>query len=299
MIVFDNVKKRLNGKQILKLEHLQIPKGSVYGLIGANGAGKSTLLRLLSGVYVADSGVVAVDDENILDNAKIKERMFFVADDPYFIPQSTLEDMAGFFHTYYPNFDVTLYKQLSESFELPVQNKISTFSKGMRRQAIILLALAARPDYLLLDESFDGLDPVMRQRLRRIMIDIAADRNMTILISSHNLRELDEFCDRVGVLYRGELLYDITLEQLKDGIHKYQLAFSQPVDKERFARFRLLSCDTVGKFATLVVRGEREILNRKIESLEPLAVEEFPLSLEEIFLYEMEAKGYDYKNILA
>ena len=299
MIIFDQVKKHLDGKQILKLDHLQIPKGSIYGLIGANGAGKSTMLRLISGVYFTDGGVVSVDGENILDNAEIKAKMFFVADDPYFIPQATLEDMAEFFHTYYPSFDRTLYEQLSESFELPAQNKISTFSKGMRRQAIILLALACRPEYLLLDESFDGLDPVMRQRLRRIMIDIAADRDMTVLISSHNLQELDEFCDRVGVLYHGELLYDITLEQLKDGVHKYQLAFSAPVGQEYFSRFRLLSCEIIGKFATLVIRGERDVLNRKIESLEPLAVEEFPLSLEEIFIYEMEAKGYDYKNILA
>ena len=299
MIVFDRVKKIMGGKTVLDLAELQIPKGALYGLIGANGAGKSTMMRLISGVYTADSGLVTVDGENITDNAAVKENMFFVPDDPYFLPQATLDDMAEFYRCYYKNFDMVLYEQLSAGFELPVKNKINSFSKGMRRQAIILLALASGPKYLLLDESFDGLDPVMRQRLRRILIDIALEKKMTVVISSHNLRELDEFCDRVGVVYQGKLLYDITLEKLREEVHRYQLAFSAPVEQEMFSRFRLLSCETIGKFATLVIRGERAVLDRKIRELKPLAVEEFPLSLEEIFIYEMEAKGYEYKDIFA
>lgn len=297
MIVFDNVKKVLEGKTILDIPDLQIPQGSIYGLIGANGAGKSTMLRLISGVYFSDTGVVSVDGENILDNAKVKEKIFFVPDDPYFLPQATLDDMAYFYHCYYRKFDFVLYEQLCESFALPAKRRISSYSKGMRRQAIILLAMASLPQYLLLDESFDGLDPVIRQKVRSIMIDIAAQRHITIVISSHNLRELDELCDSVGVLYQGKVLYNTTLEHLKEDVHKYQLAFSQPAEQISFSDFHLLSCETVGKFATIVVRGEQKSLFQKIESLGPIAVEKYPLGLEEIFIYEMEAKGYDYRYI--
>ena len=299
MIVFDNVKKILDGKTVLDLKELTIPKGALYGLIGANGAGKSTMLRLISGVYTADEGVVSVDGENILDNAKMKEKLFFVPDDPYFLPQATLNDMASFYQTYYRNFDYELYRQLCASFDLPIKDKIISYSKGMKRQAIILLALSTHPEYLLLDESFDGLDPVMRQKVRRILVDIAAQRNITVIISSHNLRELDELCDYVGVVYQGKLLYNIDMEELKKRIHKYQLAFSSPVTEEYLSRFSLLSCKIVGKFVTIVAKGEAEILEQKINMLQPLAMEKFPLTLEEIFIYEMEAKGYDYQNIFA
>lgn len=299
MIVFDNVKKILDGKTVLDLKELTIPKGALYGLIGANGAGKSTMLRLISGVYTADEGVVSVDGENILDNAKMKEKLFFVPDDPYFLPQATLNDMASFYQTYYRNFDYELYRQLCASFDLPIKDKIISYSKGMKRQAIILLALSTHPEYLLLDESFDGLDSVMRQKVRRILVDIAAQRNITVIISSHNLRELDELCDYVGVVYQGKLLYNIAMEELKKRIHKYQLAFSSPVTEEYLSRFSLLSCKIVGKFVTIVAKGEAEILEQKINMLQPLAMEKFPLTLEEIFIYEMEAKGYDYQNIFA
>ena len=299
MIIFDHTKKVLNGKTILNIASLSIPKGSIYGLIGANGAGKSTMLRLISGVYLADSGVVTVDGENIQDNARMKEKIFFVSDDPYFLPQATLDEMALFYQNYYKRFDTVLYEQLCSSFNLPVKNKLSSYSKGMRRQAIILLALATLPEYLLLDESFDGLDPVIRHKVRRILVDIAAQRNITVIISSHNLRELDELCDRVGIVYQGQMMYDITLDALKEGVHKYQLAFPEPAKKELFDGFDLMSCDTVGKFATIVVRGAGEALIEQIEALQPLAVEEFPLDLEEIFIYEMEAKGYDYKYIFS
>ena len=299
MIVFDNVKKLLDGKTVLDLKELTIPKGALYGLIGANGAGKSTMLRLISGVYTADEGIVSVDGENVLDNAKMKEKLFFVPDDPYFLPQATLNDMASFYQTYYRNFDYELYRQLCASFDLPIRDKIISYSKGMKRQAIILLALSTNPEYLLLDESFDGLDPVMRQKVRRILVDIAAQRNITVIISSHNLRELDELCDYVGVVYRGKLLYNIAMEELKKRIHKYQLAFSSPVTQEYFSRFSMLSCKIVGKFVTIVAKGEAEILEQKINMLKPLAMEKFPLTLEEIFIYEMEAKGYDYQNIFA
>lgn len=299
MIVFDHVKKILDGKTVLDLKELTIPKGALYGLIGANGAGKSTMLRLISGVYNADEGVVSVDGENILDNAKMKEKLFFVPDDPYFLPQATLNDMASFYQTYYRKFDYELYKQLCAAFDLPIKDKIISYSKGMKRQAIILLALSTHPEYLLLDESFDGLDPVMRQKVRRILVDIAAQRNITVIISSHNLRELDELCDYVGVVYQGKLLYNIAMEELKKRIHKYQLAFSSPVTEEYLSRFSLLSCKIVGKFVTIVAKGEAEILEQKINMLQPLAMEKFPLTLEEIFIYEMEAKGYDYQNIFA
>ncbi len=299
MIRFEQVKKVLSGKTVLDIADLTIPSGSIYGLIGANGAGKSTMLRLISGVYQADGGIVMVDGENIYDNAVMKEKIFFVSDDPYFLPQVTLEEMASFYRNYYKKFDTALYERLCESFQLPTRNKLSTYSKGMRRQAIILLALAIAPEVLLLDESFDGLDPVMRHKVRQILVEISTEREITVVISSHNLRELDELCDSVGIIHRGKLLYNITLDALKDEVHKYQLAFSQPVEQELFAALAPMSCELVGKFATIVVRGERETLQAKIEALRPVAVEEFPLDLEEIFIYEMEEKGYDYKYIFS
>ncbi|MDF2566862.1 MAG: transporter ATP-binding protein [Oscillospiraceae bacterium] len=299
MIRLDNVIKKFDDYIAIDVEDLQIKKGSIYGLVGSNGAGKSTLLRLVSGIYKPEFGRVLVEEQSVFENPFTKHKIFMVSDDPYFLSQSTLDLMAKFYKQYYHNFDDEVYKRLCGIFGLPVNKKISTFSKGMKRQAIFLLALSACPEYLLLDESFDGLDPVMRQLVRRVLIDIVAEKNLTVVISSHNLRELDELCDHIGIIHKGKLLFSSELESLKQGYQKIQLAFDHEVKKEDFADMEMMSFSGEGKFANIVVKGEYEDVIKKIERYSPLATQVVSMNLEEIFLKEMEVTGYDYTKILA
>lgn len=273
---------------------MEIGKGSIYGLVGSNGAGKSTLMRLAAGVYEPDSGEISLFEQPIFENPEQKQRVFLVADDPYFLPQVTLDGMADFYKRFYPQFDCKLYESLCEMFALPRKKKIGGYSKGMKRQAAFLLGLSVRPDCLLLDECFDGLDPVKRQIVRKILCDSVAEQGMSVVISSHNLRELDEVCDTVGILHKGKLLYSKELDDLKGEVHKVQVVFDSEVTKEALKEtLPVMSSDVRGKFYTLIIRGSMEEINQKLAPFAPVAMENFPLTLEEVFLYEMEVKGYD------
>lgn len=294
MIALQTVVKQFGALHALDGISMEIKKGSIYGLIGSNGAGKSTMLRLIAGIYRAESGMLTVDGEPVYENPPIKERVFLVSDEPYFFHQATLDSMADFYRRFYPRFSQEEYLRLCTLFALPRAKRIAAFSKGMKRQAAFLLGVCCQPDYLLLDECFDGLDPVKRQIVRKLLSDLVAEREMTAVISSHNLRELDEVCDTVGILHRGTLLYSKELDELKGELHKIQVVFLTDATVDTLkTRLNIMAAETVGKFFTLIVRGDIDAIAAILKEYQPAALETVPLNLEEVFLYEMEVMGYD------
>lgn len=298
MIFAQYVTKRFEKHTALDKVTMSIEKGCIYGLVGTNGSGKSTMLRLISGVYSADAGVVTIDGEPVFENPENKQRVFFVSDDLYFHPQATLDSMAEFFRAAYPKWDDERYQKLCELFPIGRKKKISTFSKGMRRQAALILALASAPEYLLLDEAFDGLDPVIRHAVRRIISDMISEHNITVIISSHNLRELEDFCDKVGLLHNGKLLLECDMDKIQLGFCKVQAAFRPMPEKIEPQGIKLLSSEIRGSVATLVCAAGSEEAIAAVSALSPMFCEAVSLTLEEVFIYEMEAVGYDYSKII-
>lgn len=298
MIRCENVVKNFGSFRALDDICLTIDEGSIYGLVGSNGAGKSTLMRCIAGIYEPEEGHLSIGGEPVYENPAVKEKILLVADEPWFIPQSTLYTMKQFYQRFYPQFDEDIYAELAEAFALPEKKKISTFSKGMKRQTAFMLAMAAKPQVVMLDECFDGLDPVKRQIVRKVICDAVAERKMTAVISSHNLKELDEICDTVGILHKGRLLYSKDLDSLKGEVHKVQAVFLKEVNREDLEKMLpVMAMDVRGKFFTLIVRGSLEEIEQKLQPFNPAAVEAVPLTLEEVFLYEMEVMGYD-ANVL-
>ncbi|MBR6789851.1 MAG: ABC transporter ATP-binding protein [Oscillospiraceae bacterium] len=294
MILCQQLTKNFDETKALDGICVSIQKGSIYGLVGSNGAGKSTLMRIIAGILKQDDGSITVDGLPVWEDPDQKSRVFLVADEPYFVPQATLDSMAAFYRRFYPDFDRDLYERLCAAFALPRRKRIATFSKGMKRQAAFLLGMSVRPDYLMLDECFDGLDPVKRQVVRKVISDTVAEREMTVIISSHNLRELDEICDTVGILHKGTLLYSKDLDDLKGEVHKLQAVFMKPVTEDDLKNtLNIMAMEQRGKFWTLIVRGDMDSISETLAQFEPAAVEAYPLTLEEVFLYEMEVKGYD------
>lgn len=276
-----------------------IKKGSIYGLVGTNGSGKSTLMRTICGVYSPDEGQLQVDGEDIFENVEMKNKIVFVPDDLHFLPQATLADMASFYRLFYTTWSEDKYKQLSAAFPIDPKKKINTFSKGMKRQVAIILAISAQPEYLLLDEAFDGLDPVIRVAVRKIIADEVASREMSVIIASHNLRELEDLCDHVGILHKGKLLVEKELDELKLEICKIQAAFKPMINPELLKeKLDIVNYNVNGSILNLTVRGDREAILSTIHSFNPLLVDSMSLTLEEVFINEMEAVGYDYNNII-
>lgn len=277
----------------------QIERGSIYGLIGSNGSGKSTFLRLLAGVYKPDGGTIQVDGEQVFENNKVKGKTFFVADELFYLSQSSMEDMARLIANVYSTWSWERYEQLCGMFPIPRKKKLQTFSKGMKRQAAIILAIASCPDYLLLDEAFDGLDPIIRGALKKILADDVAQKNTTVIISSHNLRELEDLCDHVGLLHQGRILFQKEIDELKLGFCKVQVAFKPMVEEEILRqKLDIMQMEARGSLLSLVVRGSSEEALEKLDEYSPVFAEALPLTLEEVFIHEMEANGYDYNNVL-
>ncbi len=297
MIEIKKVIKRFEEKTALDNVEFQIKEGSVFGLVGSNGSGKSTLLRLISGVYTADGGEILVDGKTPFDSPKIKSKICYLADTPYFVHQSNIDEMAKLYKSIYPNFSTEKFEFLKTVFPLDSKAKISTMSKGMQRQAALMLCLASRPKYLLLDEAFDGLDPVMRKVLKTLLTDGAED-GMTTIIASHNLRDLDYLCDSVGLLHFGKLIFSDDLENLKNNVHKIQVAFERTPDMSVFSELNIMKTEKVGSLIQLVVKGEENEIVSFLNKLSPIFVEKINPSFEEIFMYELEVKGYDAENII-
>ena len=298
MIELKEFTKKFDGFTALEAVSFQVEEGSIFGLVGSNGAGKSTLLRGLCGVYAPDGGKVLIDGQEPYENPDVKSRVFFVSDYPYFMPQFTLRDMADFFRRSYPNWSQEEYQRLCKLFPLD-----HNMSKGMQRQAALICALATMPDYLLMDEVFDGLDPVMRQLLKRVVSDRAAQRKMTVVIASHNLRELEDFCDHVGLIHKGGVLFERELDELKLGIHKVQAVYRPALDSEALEELRekldIIKLETRGSMVSFVARGAEEEIAAVVNGRSTIFFETLPLSLEEVFISEMEAAGYDLDRILS
>lgn len=299
MIKATGLAKKFDDSYALNTLDAQIPRGSIYGLIGSNGSGKSTLLRLIAGVYRPDEGSLTVEEQPVFENPSVKERIFFVSDEFYHFPQCTMDDMARFYSTVYPSFRAEQYERIAGHFPIPRDKKLSTFSKGMRRQAALVLALAVQADYLLLDEAFDGLDPIIRGALRKILADQVANRGCTVLITSHNLRELEDMCDHVGLLHKGRIVFEQELDVLKLGFCKIQAAFRPMVEQAQLRELLdIMQLQVQGSLAHMVVRGNPEEVTAALGRLGPIFCESVPLTLEEVFIHEMEAIGYDYNNVL-
>ena len=299
MIFAKNLVKRFDEKEALKNISLQIAEGSVYGLVGSNGSGKSTLLRLISGVYMADEGNVGIDGENTFNNPALKSQIAFLGDTPYFLPQSDLKEMAALYSNMYPSFDYEIYNHLLTIFPLDQKARLSTFSKGMQRQAALILSLSTKPKYILLDEAFDGLDVVMRRVLANIIMESVEKYGMTAVIASHNLLELENVCDHIAVVHEGKIISKGDVDGIKGNIHKIQAAFSNVPELSVFDELDVMKLERTGSLISLIVRGDEEEIMQFINRLSPIYCEAIEPTLEEVFVYELEVIGYDVKNILS
>ena len=286
--------------EIVAVDHIdaKIREGSVFGLIGTNGAGKSTFLRMASGILKPDEGTVEIDGESVYENRKVKTKFFYISDDPYFFTNGTPVDMADFYKSVYTRFDTGRFNHLLETFDLNKKRKISTFSKGMKKQLSVLLAICANTEYIFCDETFDGLDPVMRQAVKSLFANDMEERNLTPIIASHNLRELEDICDHVGLLHKGGILLSKDLDDMKLNIHKIQCVLKPGMKAEDIEGLTILKTEYRGSLATITVRGTREAIMEVMRSLEPVFFELIPLSLEEIFISETEVAGYDIKKLI-
>lgn len=285
MLEIKNVTKAFKDKSVLDDVSLNIDHGSIFGLVGVNGAGKSTLLRSVAGIYSLDDGLVLFEGLDTYVDPEIRKRIFLVSDDPYYPYGSNIKSLKMFYKGFY-DFDEEVYQKYLSLFKLSETDNISNFSKGMKRQAMLLIALACKPDLLLLDEAFDGLDPIVRVHIKNALSDLIEDNNSLIIISSHNLKELEDICDSYGILENGHIETYGDLLESKANINKYQLAFKEEVDIELFKDFDVLHENMEGRIITLVIRGNREEVSEKLEAFNPLILDVLNVNFEELFIYE-------------
>ena len=299
MIEVQNVVKRFDGFTALDGLTMTVPTGSIYGLVGPNGAGKSTILRHITGVYQQDSGAILLDGKTIYEDPAVKEKIAAIPDDLYYFGSATTKDMARFYAGFYPKFDFDRYDKLKEVFRTVEEGRpIRRLSKGMQKQAAFWLALCCRPEVLVLDEPVDGLDPVMRRQVWSLLMSDVAQDGTTVLVSSHNLRELEDVCDHVGILSRGKLLIERSLSDLQDNLVKMQVVFQTrdlpvlPEDME------VLHVSQVGRIYTLIVRGKADEVTNRLAVYQPILMDALPLTLEEIFIYELGGEDYAVRDIV-
>ncbi|WP_445490908.1 ABC transporter ATP-binding protein [Niallia sp. 03133] len=298
MIKLHHVNKKIENATILDHVCITVNKGSIYGLLGSNGAGKTTILKLLAGILKQDSGEIAIDGEAVYENNNRKKRLFFLPDYPTFFPQYSIKQMADFYKSIYPSWSDSDYERMAEIFTLDTNKKIHTYSKGLQRQAAFWLAFAARPELLILDEPFDGLDPVIRTKVKNLLVQEVAVREMTVIISSHNLREVEDLCDHVSIIHHGKCLLEKDIDDLKSDIHKIQIAFKKGSEGIAFNKLDILSTEQRGSVQTLIVKGNKEQIIAVLEEHHPILMDILPLTLEEIFIYEMEDQNYAIESIL-
>ncbi|MBQ8533411.1 MAG: ABC transporter ATP-binding protein [Clostridia bacterium] len=298
MIEVKNLVKRFEKFTAVDNLSCTIPDGCIYGMVGSNGAGKSTFLRVLSGVYRADGGEVLLDGEPIYENPAAKAKIIMVPDELYFIHGANMNRMAKLYSAVYPGFDMTRFNELTAAFGLDPKKNIATFSKGMKRQAATILSLSARPQYIFFDETFDGLDPIMRTLVKKVICDDVAERKTTAVITSHSLRELEDTCDQLALLHKGGLVLESDVQNLKTSLFKVQIAFSDEYDHTRFEGIELVSFLKKGSVSNLIVKGDRDEIRVKLSALCPIILDILPLSLEEVFTYEMDALGYKFTDVL-
>lgn len=298
MIEIKGVSKRYDKDDVLYNLNCTIKENCIYGLVGANGSGKSTLLRLINGILIPDKGSIKIGKEKTFDNEKIKQNMVFIPDDLYFYPSYTLLDMAKFYQAMYKKFDMEYLKKLANHLHLATNQKLSSFSKGMKRQCALILALATRSKYMFFDETFDGIDPVVRNFFKKAMARQMEEDKTTIIMTSHNLRELEDICDNLGLLYDGGILFESDIDSIKTNMFKVQISLKKDFDKEDFKDLEVLNFKKVGSIATLIIKDEKQESRNILEKMNPIILDYLPLTLEEVFIYEMEALGYAFEESL-
>ena len=296
MIQVRDLVKSFEGFRALDGLNITVPKGAVYGLVGPNGAGKSTVIRHLAGIYRQDSGEVLIDGQPVYENPAVKSRLAYIPDDIFYYTQASIRDMMHFYRELYPTFNEDVFESLGQIFQLNPKRMMRRLSKGQQKQAAFWLALSLRPEVVILDEPVDGLDPVMRRQVWSLLLSDVAERGTTVLVSSHNLRELEDVCDHVGIMDHGKMLLERSLSELQDNIVKIQLAYADggqlPEDLE------ILHRSATGRLQQLILRGTAEELSGKLRATDPLFLDVVPLSLEEIFIYELGGAGHEVQNIL-
>lgn len=307
MIKVENVSKSFEGVKALDGLNINVQRGSIYGLIGTNGAGKTTIIKHITGVFKADSGSIEIGGMPAYDNEEVKRHMGYVPDDLYFFGSYNLKEMSRFMSEIYPTWDQARYESMVKSYELDQKRRLGRFSKGMQKQAAFCLNMSIRPDYLILDEPIDGLDPIVRRKTWKYIVDDCAESGMTVLVSSHNLKEMEGICDSIGIISKGRMMIERELDELKGDVHKVQVAFRKSddgsvsggaaADENRYAGLNVLHREKRGAVELLIIRDKREKVEDYIEAQHPLVFDILPLSLEEIFIYELGGENDDIQGI--
>lgn len=298
MIKVKQVTKRFDNFCALDRLDMNVKKGSIYGLVGPNGAGKTTIINHITGALTCDYGTITIDGEDIKDNPRIRQRVLSIADDWYYFGAFTIGDMARFYERMYTKFNRKRYQGLCKILNFNESSQIRRLSKGMKKQVAFALVLSCMPDVLVLDEPLDGLDPVMRKQILNFIIADVAERSLTTLISSHNLRELEDVCDHVGIIHKGKMVIEKPLDDLKGSVHKYQVAFSGDFPIELEKRVNILHSGKIGSVYNLIIKGDIKEINSEIAAFSPLLCDNISLTLEEVFIYELGGLGYDFKGII-
>lgn len=298
MIRIDKLSKKYDKELVLNNLSCTIKDNCIYGLVGANGAGKSTLLRIIMGIFEKDEGLITIDEELVEDNTKLKQKMVFVPDDLFFYPGYTLLDTAKYYESLYKDFDMEYLKELANTLNLSLNTKISTFSKGMKRQCALICAIATNADYMFFDETFDGLDPVIRSTMKKALIKQMNKKKTTVVMTSHNLRELEDICDNLGLLYKGGILFESDIDTIKTNMYKVQISLKDKFDKDNFKDFDVVSFKKQGSIATIIIKDKDGKSKKKLEKMNPVILDYLNLTLEEVFIYEMEALGYEFNKFI-
>ncbi len=298
MIIATNLTKTFGKFKAVDNMTCQIKKGCIYGLVGSNGAGKSTFLRMITGVYKPDNGTITINDMPVFDNPAAKKLFAYVPDELYFLPEANINRMAKLYSAMYDSFDMDRCKALTEAFKLNPKASINSFSKGMKRQAAIILALSCRTEYLFFDETFDGLDPIMRSLVKKLICQDVVEKNTTVIITSHSLRELEDICDQLALLHHGGLVLENDVYNLKTERFKVQIGFSHDFTEELFKNIQYTNYKKIGSVASMIIKGDKDVTYTSLKQLSPVLLDMLPLTLEEVFMYEMEALGYDFSSIL-
>lgn len=296
MIEVRNVMKEFDGFRALDDMSMTVPTGSVYGLVGPNGAGKSTIIRHLTGIYRQDAGEITIDGAPVFENPEVKSRIAYIPDDIFYYANASIREMMDFYRSIYPHFDAERFKKLADMFGLDPKRQMRRLSKGMQKQAAFWIAVSLRPEILILDEPVDGLDPVMRRQIWSIIMADVAENGTTVLVSSHNLRELEDVCDSVGIMNKGKIMIERSLNELQENIVKIQLAL--PDGESLPEGLDILHKSNTGRLQSLIMHGTQEELTEKLQSAHPLFIDAVPLTLEEIFIYELGGADYEVKDIV-
>ncbi len=299
MIKARNVTKSFDGFKALDALDLTVRKGSVYGLIGPNGAGKTTFIKSLMGIYRTDGGNISVMGEGVYENTPLKQKIIYISDDLFFFTTYSVKEMAKYYAEVYKSFDWEIFEKLGSIFKIDVKRKCRRLSKGMQKQVAFWLGICTKPEVMVLDEPVDGLDPVMRRNTWAILLQEVAERGMTVLVSSHNLRELEDVCDNVGIMFNGKVVLEKSLDDVKGEIHKLQIAFEGGAMPDELAKeLNILHSSKFGSVQTCIVKGDAEGIKKVCGAHSPLICDILPLTLEEIFIYELGGMGYEFENIL-